>query len=89
MSSEAICKLLQDEICICNDPEVRALCENYCEGKCDGQKHTGTPCVPAVSLYFIYFVLSVTGTIFVSNGDFLAAIKKKNAFYFMYIRSTM
>ncbi|XP_053387829.1 uncharacterized protein LOC123542395 isoform X8 [Mercenaria mercenaria] len=45
--SELFCELLQTEICICNDPDVRALCGSYCDNKCKDHPYAGSDCIPA------------------------------------------
>ncbi|XP_053387834.1 uncharacterized protein LOC123542394 [Mercenaria mercenaria] len=47
VTSELVCELLQTEICICNDPDVRALCGRYCDNKCTDHPYLGSDCIPA------------------------------------------
>ena len=49
VANEEVCELLQKETCICNDPDIRNLCEHYCNNKCLGHPYNGSTCVPAVS----------------------------------------
>ncbi|XP_053387832.1 uncharacterized protein LOC128551213 isoform X1 [Mercenaria mercenaria] len=47
VASELVCELLQTEICVCNDPDVRPICRNYCDNKCAHHPFAGSNCIPA------------------------------------------
>ncbi|XP_053387820.1 uncharacterized protein LOC123542395 isoform X1 [Mercenaria mercenaria] len=47
VASELVCELLQAEICVCNDLDVRPVCRNYCDNKCADHPFAGSDCIPA------------------------------------------
>ena len=89
VSSETICKLLQDEMCVCKDPAIRPLCENYCEGNCDGHKHTDSNCVPVVCWYFYLFRFKCHLHNICFKWRLSSYTEEEKCLHFMYGRSAM
>ncbi|XP_053387416.1 uncharacterized protein LOC123542466 isoform X4 [Mercenaria mercenaria] len=46
VANEMICELLHTEICICNDPSVKDLCQNFCNDKCTTKVSSLPTCSP-------------------------------------------
>lgn len=47
VANDQICQMLQSEMCICNDPTFRVLCQNYCDNKCRLYPFPGSSCIPS------------------------------------------